>query len=202
MSTEDTMQTDPPCHVVKLKDLFERAEFSDVIFEASDGSKVPAHRNIISMWSPVLKAMFDTSLVDGNKNSVVRINDMDGSTLRRLLSFMYGFDVNLSPESVKDGLAVLEAAHKYDVAELLSIMDTKLCEMEVEDEALVEVLKIADRVGAEKTKLAIFNHIVDDFDQAQSQKLMQDMILSSNHHDRELAAELVGIVWRTYVIEE
>ncbi|GJP39692.1 hypothetical protein CLOM_g24038 [Closterium sp. NIES-68] len=201
MSTEDTMQTDPPCHVEKLRDLFESAEFSDVTFEASDGTKIPAHRNIISM-SPVLKAMFDSSFVDGNQNSVVRINGMDGSTLRLLLSFMYGFEVNLSPESVKDGLAVLEAAHKYDVAELTSIMDSKLCEMEVDAESLIDVLKTADRVGAGKTKLAMFNHIVDDFEHAQSQKLVQDMILSLDQHDRELAAELVGIVWRAYIPEE
>ncbi|CAI5482456.1 unnamed protein product [Closterium sp. Yama58-4] len=182
----------------KLKDLFDREKFTDVVFEACDGTRIRAHRSIVAMWSPVLEALMEES--EDEKNPEFRLTDMDGCTLRALLVFMYGgFDMLIDADALKErGVALLEAAHKYDVADLAEKLDRQLSTLHVEEQSLLRVLKAVDRVGAARTKQALMDHVVHIMDVNSSQKLVKEMIESSDIHDRRLATELVATVWPLY----
>ncbi|CAI5952742.1 unnamed protein product [Closterium sp. NIES-64] len=83
----------------KLKDLFEREKFTDVVFEAADGTKIRAHRNIVALWSPVLESMLEDAADE--RDQVFKLADVDGHTMRLLLAFMYGFDMTPNVPALK-----------------------------------------------------------------------------------------------------
>ncbi|GJP36399.1 hypothetical protein CLOM_g20910 [Closterium sp. NIES-68] len=177
----------------KLKDLFEREKFTDVVFEARDGTKIAAHCNIIALWSPVLESMLEDWTDEEDENPVFKLADVDGHTLRLLLAFMYGFDVTPNADALKQhGLALLEAAHKFDVADLADKLDRQLCAVDVEERSLLRVLKAVDRVGATRTKHALINHITHFMGSIKGQILIKEMTESSDTHDRQLASEIAG----------
>ncbi|CAI5534300.1 unnamed protein product, partial [Closterium sp. Naga37s-1] len=188
----------PPsaCFIAKLKNMFEAEKFTDVTFEASDGTKVAAHRSVIAQWSPVLEALFDTSLVENEKGSVVKLNDMDAGTLKLLVSFMYGCAMVLPEENRKaHGFSLLEAAHKYNVPELVLEMDRQLCAMPIEEATLLEDLKFVDTLGAARTKNGLMRHVIHQMGDEDSKKLIKVMIESSDSHDRALASVIVAAIW-------
>ncbi|CAI5534297.1 unnamed protein product [Closterium sp. Naga37s-1] len=177
----------------KLKDLFEREKFTDVVFEAADGTKIRAHRNIVTLWSPVLDSMLEDAADE--RDQVFKLADVDGHTMRLLLAFMYGFDMTPNVAALKQhGLPLLEAAHKFDVADLADKLDRQLSAVDVEERSLLRVLKAVDRVGAERTKQAIIHHINHFMDFRKSQKLIKGMGESSDTHDRLLASEITHAV--------
>ncbi|CAI5481992.1 unnamed protein product, partial [Closterium sp. Yama58-4] len=188
----------PPsaCFIAKLKKMFEAEKFTDVTFEASDGTKVAAHRSVIAQWSPVLEALFDTSLLENEKGSVLKLNDMDAGTLKLLVSFMYGCTVVLPEENRKaHGFSLLQAAHKYNVPELVHEMDRQLSALPVEEETLLKDMKFVDTLGALRTRHAPIRHFVYEMGDEESKKLIKDMIESDDKHDRTLASSIVSELW-------
>ncbi|GIX84110.1 TD and POZ domain-containing protein 1 [Caerostris extrusa] len=90
---------------------FKEGFMSDVKLKAKTSS-FPAHKVILSAWSPVFKAMFSSDM----KESICDIGDLDDETVRRMLQFMYTADVvDLGWSSASDLYA---AADKYKVLTL------------------------------------------------------------------------------------
>ncbi|GBO20801.1 TD and POZ domain-containing protein 3 [Araneus ventricosus] len=85
--------------------------FADVTIKC-DGVSIPAHNLILSARSPVFAAMFANPMKESRENEV-EITDIDVSTIRALLIFMYtGKTSQLTASSVAD---LMFAADKYQL---------------------------------------------------------------------------------------
>ncbi|XP_055306655.1 BTB/POZ domain-containing protein 6-B-like [Sitodiplosis mosellana] len=94
--------------------LYLNEEFADVrfVFNVDDKSvKVPANKVILSVLSPVFKAMFFGSLKEGNE---VPIEDADPDAFEEFLQLFYLGEVTLTMENIE---TVVRLADKYDVLE-------------------------------------------------------------------------------------
>ncbi|GFT05880.1 speckle-type POZ protein-like B [Nephila pilipes] len=87
------------------------ASFVDVHLKCGSVA-IPAHKNILSMRSPVFSAMFSSEMKESRKNEV-DITDVDVPVLRMMLKYVYTGKVeNLTVSSAGD---LLFAADKYQL---------------------------------------------------------------------------------------
>jgi len=114
----------------RCKFMFNNALLSDVKFvvrDAEGGSesmkKIPAHKFLLAIGSPVFYAMFYGELAV-KKDSIV-ISDCDHSSLLELFRFIYSDDVNLNADNV---MQVLYLAKKYMLPSLADKCTEFLCE--------------------------------------------------------------------------
>ncbi|CAI5470932.1 unnamed protein product [Closterium sp. Yama58-4] len=180
-----------PNYELKLREMFHTAEFTDVVFEASDGTRIPAHRNVVAIWSPLLKTRWKSTA--NKKTPIVNMKDLDGSALWHFLAFMYGHEEPVSLESIMSGVSLLEAAHEYDVSDLVEVMDSKLHLIikeqikETEEETLLIVLKVAGQAGA----MATFKSVFEKLGRETGPNIIKKLYLSEDTRDHEVANKLV-----------
>uniref|UniRef100_A0AC35GAA3 BTB domain-containing protein n=1 Tax=Panagrolaimus sp. PS1159 TaxID=55785 RepID=A0AC35GAA3_9BILA len=120
-------------------------EFYDVILVASDGTHIPAHRSILSYYSPVFKPIFKNS-----KEFPVQIEmkDFDVDTIQAALDFMI-----FKPDSiVGKELALLKLALKYDVPKLMESRAVDADKLTVTKSNVVEFVQIAYEYNLEELK--------------------------------------------------
>lgn len=95
-----------------------RAKNADVqfIFDCDEKIiKLPAHKEVLSAWSPVFDAMFNGELKEkGN----VEIVDATPGAFEEFLQFFYGNQMKLTMDNVAD---VLQLVDKYDVGDCFEI---------------------------------------------------------------------------------
>lgn len=93
------------------------------IFE-NDGEtvKIPAHKGLLSVSSPVFDAMFNGEL---KEKGDVRIVDATPAAFQEFLQFFYDKKVKLTMSNVAD---VLNLVHKYDIAAGSKIVEDYLVE--------------------------------------------------------------------------
>jgi speckle-type POZ protein len=114
-------------------------EFSDFTFICSD-ERIPAHRNIIAGRSAVFDKMITTNMMEKKSNRIV-VDDIDSTTMRELLRYIYTLEVeNLDTLAAK----ILYAAEKYDLPPLKSICVLKLIE-QLSEQNVFDNLVLADR---------------------------------------------------------
>ena len=129
--------------------LFNNSLMSDikfVVFESYSNSRpvrVPAHKLVLAISSPVFEAMFYGQMAE--KGEEVELPDTDSHSLLEFLRFVYCDEVNLTADNVG---AVLYLAHKYDVPPL-----EKKCVRFLEDaldtENVLDILMIAQNINEE-----------------------------------------------------
>lgn len=102
--------------------MLEEGLHTDVTICSATGC-VGAHRAILAARSPVFDSMFSHNLME-KQSATVRINDMCLESCRALLSFLYG---NLKyPDFRKHRVALVRAAHKYDIVDLKEACESSL----------------------------------------------------------------------------
>ena len=118
--------------------LFNNSLLSDIKFVVTDSQdesnsrqvRVPAHKLVLAISSPVFEAMFYGQMAE--KGEEVELPDTDSHTLLEFLRFVYCDEVNLTIANV---LGVLYVAKKYIVPTLAdkcrSFLETKLDETNV-----------------------------------------------------------------------
>ncbi|GBM67626.1 Speckle-type POZ protein [Araneus ventricosus] len=97
-----------------LADCFKQGTFSDVCLRAGSES-FPAHKLILSVSSPVFKAMFTKDMQE-KSSGFVDISDVDPDTLRLLLSYIYTNTLTVLPW--ERAAQLFTAADKYELADL------------------------------------------------------------------------------------
>jgi len=107
--------------------------FSDVIVRVEQ-EEINAHSAILAARSPVFEAMLSCGMREHLQKEIV-IHDLDPVAVRRMIGFMY--TGTLEPKLERDGeaLALLEAAHLYDVAVLVDLCVSNLCSCLTEENA-------------------------------------------------------------------
>ncbi|XP_055924819.1 speckle-type POZ protein B-like [Argiope bruennichi] len=96
-----------------MERLLEEGDLSDVILRTRSKS-FPAHKCVLSARSPVFKAMFKD--VEEKASKYVEIPDMDGDTLRDLLSYIYTNEVG--ELKWQSALKFYRAADEYELLDL------------------------------------------------------------------------------------
>ncbi|XP_014210719.1 speckle-type POZ protein B [Copidosoma floridanum] len=96
------------------KKLMDEGSFSDVILEANDGTKIPAHKSILASRSSVFAEMFSHDMKE-NKESKVEIKDLDEKVLKTMLQYIYSGSFNENDCQINE---LFEAADKYDLQAL------------------------------------------------------------------------------------
>jgi speckle-type POZ protein len=86
--------------------------FSDVtLITTADGKEHKSHKAVLAGCSPVFKAMFENETEEKKLNRVV-IEDLEGSTIRSMLEFVYKGTVS---DIAVTGFELFQAAEKYSM---------------------------------------------------------------------------------------
>jgi hypothetical protein len=121
----------------------------DVQLIASDGSKHPAHRLILSAWSPFFKCMFTTRMQE-QISGEVQLPDVGCEVLAIMLAWMQEQQVEIEPEPAAL-LQLMELARRWEISQLSEQLVE--CEALVLDESnLPSIWEAAERLTLEKLK--------------------------------------------------
>ena len=125
-----------------------------VILVTADGAKLPAHREMLAMRSPVFNKMFTSMHSSQWKESSdngpeVQLGEIEGVVLKELLRYVYTDQVSEAARASEPmARALLEAGSTYQMKGLLQIMEPILLgAINVENAAAMLVL--ADRYSVE-----------------------------------------------------
>lgn len=93
-----------------LNDLRKAGQFCDVTLSV-DGTKFPAHRNVLSSFSPYFRAMFLSKLAE-SKQSVVALRGIEADMLGLLLDYAYTSSIVITRANVQ---SLLSAANLLQI---------------------------------------------------------------------------------------
>lgn len=113
---------------------------NDVTLICSDEVEVAVKKETLSV-SPVFKVMFETDMAERKRN-MTQITDIDSSTMRQLIDFLYtgSVDLYMGVVAVKN---LLYAAEKYELVTLKNECHNVLM-TQIANENVFEILEIAD----------------------------------------------------------
>ncbi|KAK9502604.1 hypothetical protein O3M35_011343 [Rhynocoris fuscipes] len=93
-----------------MNDLRKQNEFCDITIVA-EGQKFPAHRIVLSSFSPYFKAMFLSKLAESRQNTVT-LHEVDPEMLKLLLDYAYSSHILITRSNVQ---SLLSAANLLQV---------------------------------------------------------------------------------------
>lgn len=130
--------------------LLDAGRFVDVVLVVR-GETIEAHSAILAARSPVFSAMLSAPMRESNEKRVV-IDDLDAQSVRELLRFLYSGSVyEESLASDERALALLQAAHRYEVTPLVERCIWALAGRLTTD-IVPERLELADLIQCEAFK--------------------------------------------------
>lgn len=128
-----------------LGEILQNGRFADVVLRVG-GESLDAHSVILSARSPVFAAMFAAPMREGREREVV-IEELEASAMHALLLFLYtGSAEESTLRSDDSALALLRAAHRYEV---LSLVDriTRALASRFDVATVADWLQLADLIG-------------------------------------------------------
>ena len=128
--------------------MFEKMPLSDVTFNIL-GRKFAAHKNILTMRSPVFAAMFRHSTKEMQSNQV-EVKDVDPDVFQEILRFIYTGKTQLTAMN-KMATGLLAAADKYLLEDLKSRCENHLI-WQMSAENCLELLSLTAHHPAEHLK--------------------------------------------------
>lgn len=128
-----------------LGSILASGSFADFVLRVS-GERIDAHSVVLAARSPVFAAMFASPMREGRDKEVV-IDDLEASAVRALLSFLYTGTVEVEVlRSDEPALALLQAAHRYEVSSLVERI-AKALAARFDVNTVAEWLQVADLIG-------------------------------------------------------
>ena len=108
----------------RYKSMLFSEDFSDVVFQCSDGVSVPAHKMILAFSSPYFKAAFQGDWSENNSD-VIWKTAHSSSLIKSVLTLIYTGSVEecekLLNDKGIDPLVLLDLACEYDIEPLIHI---------------------------------------------------------------------------------
>jgi speckle-type POZ protein len=143
-----------------LRDLLEKGEGADVVFEVA-GEKIAAHRWLLASRSSVFRAELFGPMKEGEGGTadVIRVDDMEAEVFRGLLHFTYTDSLPVTESKDEDEDVVcqhmLVAADRYDLERLKLLCEKKLCKY-IDVRTVGIILALAEQHHCEGLKKACF----------------------------------------------
>ena len=151
---------------------------------SSSTVRIPAHKFILSLRSPVFKAMFSTSMSEATSNEVI-ISDFEPAVVKEFLKFLY--TDSCDPEDLELHAEMLLAIScKYQVPGLEVLCENHLISS-LTVGSVAGVLRLADMYAADQLKLRALHFIkhhakavvqTENFFQNLNISLAQDVIIT------------------------
>ena len=105
------------------------AQSGNVQIIVRDNEIVLVHKDILTLRSPVFKAMFDNNMTESNSNQI-QIPDFDETSIRRMVEFLYKDTfTNIDDTSYEDFVSLLAIANKYQINSLKEASSRYLSKM-------------------------------------------------------------------------
>ncbi|KAI5081698.1 hypothetical protein GOP47_0001441 [Adiantum capillus-veneris] len=137
-------------------------QFSDLVLESSDGSKIRAHRAILVSRSPVFKAMLESEMEE-SRSGIIKITDFSYEILRLFVHYLYTAEIY--PESLEEcAFDLLALAEKYNVKHLKAVCERFMTSKVNCDNALFS-FEYACQHGAKTLKEAALSAILDNIEE-------------------------------------
>ena len=131
----------------------------------SDGDRVAAHCEVLSLRSPVFSSMFASNFTEGKGEGrkEVLIADVDSQTLLEMVRWVYTGAV---AEGVMERLAcsLFQVANKYNIAGLQSAAQKAIVNA-LKPRDAVSMLQLADRHSVEDFKRSVSDFICDHWEE-------------------------------------
>lgn len=99
---------------------------SDVEFELDDGKRVPAHRIVLAVQSPVLRALLEENQFAENASKNIRLLDCDEETVHFVFKYFYSGTVTLQAKQEVLAAKALALADKWIAADLVRQLSQRL----------------------------------------------------------------------------
>jgi hypothetical protein len=100
-----------------------------IITERTNSESILAHKAILTVRSPVFKAMFDSNMTESNTNQI-QIPDFDAINIRRMVEFLYKDTfTDIDDTSYEDFVSLLAIANKYQVIGLKKAIESHVIKM-------------------------------------------------------------------------
>jgi len=131
----------------QLGALLDSGRFADVVVRVGQ-EEIRAHSAILAARSAVFDAMWSSGMKEQQEKEVI-IKDLEPTAVRRMLRFMYTGALDSKLKKDSDAIALLEAAHQYDVASLVEVCVSTLSSWLTEEKA-ADYLMIAEHTGLER----------------------------------------------------
>ena len=151
LSPEPT--TEPMSHISKL---FDTKSMSDIEFIVQ-GTKIKAHRLIVSSASPVMAALFEPGKFKEGSSKTVEIVDIDAEVFEQMLCYMY---TGAAPKLEEHAESLFVAAEKYQIDSLKKDCG-KYLSCNVTTENVTQCLLLAHYHRAPKLLDASLNHLAE-----------------------------------------
>lgn len=125
-----------------FKNMFEEGIFTDFKIQTKDGKVLNVHKSILAARSKVFKSMLCSDMKE-IKESAMEVSDLDFTTMKEVLRFIYCNEVENLDEIASD---LIYAAEKYDLDGLKKIcIDSMIKTLSVEN--VIQALVIAECVS-------------------------------------------------------
>ncbi|XP_037433190.1 BTB/POZ and MATH domain-containing protein 2-like [Triticum dicoccoides] len=153
----------PPSDMAKhVGKLLEEKEGLDVSFIVG-GETIEAHRLVLAMRSPVLKAELYGPMREARAGQCITVKDMQPSIFRALLHFIYtdslpGHEDFEGEENIEIIRLLLVAADRYAMERLKMVCQSILCE-DLSVDTVATTLALADQYNCDKLKDACLEFI-------------------------------------------
>uniref|UniRef100_A0ACD5Y2V4 Uncharacterized protein n=1 Tax=Avena sativa TaxID=4498 RepID=A0ACD5Y2V4_AVESA len=144
--------------------MYDNQDLTDVSFDVG-GERFSAHRLVLAARSPVFKAELYGLMAESIMTSIT-IDDMEASTFRSLLHYMYR---GLLPKADRNDVSsttsqcqhLLVAADRYGVEELKKICENMLFGSGIMIDSVVSMLELAEAHDCLKLKTGCFDFLAD-----------------------------------------
>lgn len=152
----------PSCLGNDLAKMLDAKELTDVSFIV-DGETFEAHRLVLAARSPVFRAELFGSMAESRLPSI-RINDMEASTFRYMLHYIYRDslpdDKEIAAASMLEFQNLLVAADQYALDSLKILCEEKLCSC-VSVDSVISILELAMQHGCPRLKDTCLDFLKD-----------------------------------------
>lgn len=157
-----------------FKTMYATPLYADIVLKLADGD-LQVHKSVLCARSPVFAKMFESQMDENIKNSV-RIADVEPTTMRNFVEFLYtGVVVRREFESLYNLYAV---ADKYDVRSLRkTCRDVLLSEMDVGNAC--RILVLADRHSDVEFKKEVMEYVGLNFDRILKSKVWDEFVVEN-----------------------
>eukprot|EP00250_Pteridium_aquilinum_P002543 c12764_g1_i1 orf=652-1692(-) len=158
-------------------------QFSDLVLESSDGSKIRAHRAVLVSRSSVFKAMLESEMEE-SRSGTIRITDFSYEVLRLFVHYLYTAEIY--PESLEEcAFELLALAEKYNVKHLKSVCE-RFMTSKVNSENALFSFEYACQHGAKTLKEAALGTIIENIDDLPSKEEYRELV----NRDAKLVVEI------------